>query len=96
MSRRNDLQNTKTQIKLFNTIAAAVVLGGSLLAPTRPASAGTWFQTLGNQLTAINRTFSGSLMPAGRLKPYKTRKGKTGSADVIAIHLPTSPRAVTP
>ena len=75
-SRRNDLQNTKTQMKLFNAIAAAVVLGGFLLAPTRPASAGTWCQTLGNQLTAINRTLSGSLMPAGRLKAIQDPQGE--------------------
>ena len=38
-SRRDDLHNTKTQMKLFTAIATAVVLGGSLIATATPASA---------------------------------------------------------
>ena len=38
-SKRDDLHNTKTQMKLFTAIATAVVLGGSLIATATPASA---------------------------------------------------------
>ena len=38
-SRRDDLHNTKTQMKLFTAIATAVVLGGSFIAAGTPASA---------------------------------------------------------
>ena len=38
-SRRDDLHNTKTQMKLFTAIATAVVLGGSFIATATPASA---------------------------------------------------------
>ena len=38
-SKRDDLYNTKIQMKLFTAIATAVVLGGSLIATATPASA---------------------------------------------------------
>ena len=38
-SRRDDLHNTKSQMKFFNAIAAAVVFGGSIIATATPASA---------------------------------------------------------
>ena len=38
-SRRDDLHNTTTQMKLFTAIADTVVLGDSLIATASPASA---------------------------------------------------------
>ena len=38
-SRRDDLHNTKTQMKLFNVIAAAAVVGASFIAVAPEAKA---------------------------------------------------------
>ena len=78
-SRRDDLHNTKTQMKLFTAIATAVVLGGSLIATANPASAQYYG---GYQNHTINGPGGSSLRmnQNGMFRNYQYNDGRGGSS----------------
>ena len=73
-SRRDDLHNTKTQMKLFTIIATAVVLGGSLIATATPASAQYYN---GTSTTIGGTTFHNGYGSGGSYSGTSTRIGGT-------------------